>query len=125
MPYYYSTALAFIPVKAEAVAAYLIVAFYFILRFDRHNIIVLSTGDAAINFERSFSDEPAWCMMMQEVWNDMTAAESNNGGGQTNGRNGVQTLSHEKITSAQTYVPVVETFANGSPAKELCWDVCI
>ncbi len=102
--------------------AYLLVVFSLLLRFDRHNIVVLSTGDAAINFERSFSDEPAWYMMMQEVWNDMTGAESN--GGQRNG--GAQTLSHENIAAAaQSYLPVVETFANVSPAKELCWEVCI
>eukprot|EP01084_Bolivina_argentea_P030290 56152_1 len=77
--------------------------------FDRHNIVVLASGDAAINFERSFSDEPAWCMMMQEVWNGMTGES-----------NGSQPLSHQNF--AQSYVPV-ETFSNVSPAKELCWEL--
>ncbi len=71
--------------------------------------MVLASGDAAINFERSFSDEPAWCMMMQEVWNGMTGES-----------NGSQPLSHQNF--AQSYVPV-ETFSNVSPAKELCWEV--
>ncbi len=80
-----------------------------LLRFDRHNIVVLASGDAAINFERSFSDEPAWCIMMKEVWNDMTGES-----------NGSQTPNHENL--ANSYVPV-ETFSSVPPAKELCWEV--
>lgn len=39
--------------------------------FDKHQLVVLPSGDMAMNYEHSYSDGVTWCRGLGEVWHDM------------------------------------------------------
>eukprot|EP00611_Tribonema_gayanum_P024891 TRINITY_DN5571_c0_g5_i2.p1 TRINITY_DN5571_c0_g5~~TRINITY_DN5571_c0_g5_i2.p1 ORF type:complete len:610 (+),score=168.31 TRINITY_DN5571_c0_g5_i2:92-1831(+) len=67
--------------------------------FDKHQLCVLPSGAAAVNFEHSYSDGMAWCRNLGEVWHDIYGVPSKN----------VRTLAE---------VPTHDTHPQ---AKELTW----
>eukprot|EP00611_Tribonema_gayanum_P024889 TRINITY_DN5571_c0_g2_i1.p1 TRINITY_DN5571_c0_g2~~TRINITY_DN5571_c0_g2_i1.p1 ORF type:complete len:669 (+),score=125.01 TRINITY_DN5571_c0_g2_i1:127-2133(+) len=44
--------------------------------FDKHQLCVLPSGAAAVNFEHSYSDGMAWCRNLGQVWHDMYSVPS-------------------------------------------------